>query len=200
MNIFVPGATHMELASGGYLDLAAPDPAVITLDDVARGLSHTCRYQGHTRRFYSVAEHAVLVSVRLMLLGATPRVQMAGLHHDDAEAFVGDNTRPMKQMVPDLRTLEDEVFAAVCAALGIVDLPFWDEAIKEADNWALAAEAYHLLPSRGQGWFCDGLYEPDDPLSPRLFGMGVTPDDARTLWRERHSTLMEHIGRPAVTS
>jgi hypothetical protein len=41
MNAFAPGQYHIELATGRYLDLSAPDPAAITLEDVAHGLSHT---------------------------------------------------------------------------------------------------------------------------------------------------------------
>lgn len=186
--VFVPGDCHMELASGAFLDLAAPAP-VMTLDDVAHGLSHACRYAGQSRRFYSVAEHAVLVSIRLMILDASPDVQLVGLHHDDAEAFIGDVTRPMKHRVPDVVALESDVFAVTCAALGLDDLPFDDPVVKEADIWALAAESYHLLPSRGANWFSAGLYDPADRLTPRLFDIGVTPDEAKVLWLQRHALL-----------
>ncbi len=39
-----------------------PDPKDITLEDIAHALSMMCRYNGHTKEFYSVAEHCVIMS------------------------------------------------------------------------------------------------------------------------------------------
>lgn len=191
---FVPGAHHIELASGGYLDLADPDPHNIRLDDVAHGLAHTCRFAGQCRKFYSVAEHAVLVAMRLRGLGAVPAVQLAGLHHDDAEAYLGDVTRPLKALVTGYGDLEAKVMAAVRIGLDIRGLWLDAPEVKEADNWALAAESYHLLGSRGSTWFCAGLYDPADATSPRLFDMGMKPRNAKALWLSVHYDLCEALG------
>ena len=39
-----------------------PDPQDIDIVDIAHSLAMQCRYNGHTDRFYSVAEHCVHVS------------------------------------------------------------------------------------------------------------------------------------------
>lgn len=44
--------------SGQRFDPINPDPAAIRSVDIARALSMVCRYTGHVRRFYSVAEHS----------------------------------------------------------------------------------------------------------------------------------------------
>jgi hypothetical protein len=40
----------------------APNAADVYLFDIAHALSNLCRYGGHAQRFYSVAEHSVLLS------------------------------------------------------------------------------------------------------------------------------------------
>lgn len=189
---FVPGPHHIELGSGAYLDLSDPRPQHIELEDVARGLARTCRFAGHTRRFYSVAEHAVLVADYLEARGASVVAQLCGLHHDDHEAFVGDVTRPLKAMLPDYPALADRVQEAVEQALGIPNAFALNlhRQVRVADDWALAAEAWHLLPSRGATWPTASLYEGTDARLglgvewERPLGLG--PDRAEVLFLERH--------------
>jgi hypothetical protein len=179
---------HIELRSGAFLNFHDPDPTVITLDDVAHGLAHICRYTGQCSTFYSVAEHAVVVSRRLEFLGFGRGIQWSGLHHDDAEAFVGDVNRPLKEMLPEYKAIERCVWNAVNEALGLGLTDPQDEAVKDADNWALSAEAYHLLPSRGASWFSAGLYVPGrDPWTE----IGLSPEAAKKAWLDRHDELKE---------
>lgn len=160
MTVFTPGKYHIELNSGAYLDLAKPSP-VMTLDDVAHGLSHVCRFAGQTNRFYSVAEHACIVADKLRHEGRTPRVIFGGLHHDDTEAFLGDVTRPLKLLLRDYADLEATMAMVIAEALQLPFLSDEEEAlVKAADDWALAVEAYKLLPSMGESWFCEGLFTP----------------------------------------
>lgn len=88
----------MNTASGALLDLVNPDPAVIRLEDIAAALSKVCRFGAQTTRFYSVAQHAVLVQ-RLVVEAGRPDLSLAALHHDSHEAFVGDVTTPLKRML-----------------------------------------------------------------------------------------------------
>jgi hypothetical protein len=52
--------SRIKLGSGIYFDLADPRPEQIDLRDIAGALSKICRFGGHCRQFYSVAEHLVL--------------------------------------------------------------------------------------------------------------------------------------------
>src|ERR1035438_574958 len=152
---------HIELASGTFLNLADPQPDRISLEDVAHGLAYTCRFAGQASRFYSVAEHACLVSWKIAEDGFDAQDQWAALDHDDAEAFIGDVSRPLKNLLPEYQTLETQVWRAINSALDLrlgIEIPTESTLIKAADNWALAAEAYHLLPSKGASWFCSGMY------------------------------------------
>jgi uncharacterized protein len=171
----------IELASGVYLDLSAPDPAVITVEDIAHGLAHTCRYAGHTRTFYSVAEHACLVAAKLRSDGFSPAVRLIGLHHDDAEAFVADIARPLKSLLqPAYGEITRRLDAAIVEALELPPIADHEyEAVRAADDWALAAEAHYLMASRGIGWWSEGLYDPSTPTIEWVHELGMSPDHAR---------------------
>src|ERR1700712_5453034 len=120
------------LHSGAWFDFAAPQSSNFTAEDVAHGLAHICRYAGQCRRFYSVAEHSLLVS------DVATGFEYEALLHDAAEAFIGDITRPLKQMLPDFKRIEAAVQDAVLKRFGIAyPLP---PQIKEADLRVLAAE------------------------------------------------------------
>lgn len=184
----IPGPYAVEARSGRFVDLAKPDPATILLEDVAHGLAHTCRFGGHTRAFLSVAEHAVTVAGRLIATGHNARTALAGLHHDDAEAFIGDWPTPLKRLVgDDYRRLEVRVSRACWLALGNV-APWWDtspiaDAVRAADRWALVHEAAALLPSQGAGWI-----DPDE-REPGFSPLCLTPGKAAAHFLDAHREL-----------
>lgn len=69
-----------------------PSSEMICLPDIAHALAHQCRFGGHSSHFYSVAEHAVLVSYYVPMYCAAE-----ALMHDAAEAYYGDVWAPMKR-------------------------------------------------------------------------------------------------------
>lgn len=148
--VFVAGPHHIETASGRYVDLLRPDPATITLADIAHHLAQANRYAGACRRPVSVAEHALLVAAMV----------------------------------------EKGLGSAIHVAL---DLPDWTStrraAVRAADDWALAAEAWHLLPSKGEGWFCWGLY---DPMEDRPLRVSCLASDGPYWTWIRDTWLAEH--------
>ena len=187
-------AAHtIETFGGSFLDVSDPDPDDITLGDVVHGLSRACRFAGQCLTFYSVAEHAVIVSERLERQGAPADVIFAGLHHDDAEAFLGDITRPLKHLIPHYGELEEQMLCAIARALNLPLTSFTDPRIKEADDWALAAEAYHLMSSHGRTWHVEGLYDPRTDPKPIT---GLDPWTAAARFMDRHGELRLRLGVP----
>lgn len=112
----------------------------ITLLDIAHALSHTCRFGGHVKEFYSVAQHCVHVS-RLV----DPNLKMHALLHDAAEAYCGDVIRPLKIHLPAYKDIETSVQRCIHEAFGLRELASQEAAsIKAADLVALITERRDL--------------------------------------------------------
>lgn len=142
----------IQTISGQKFDLSNPDPAAVDLRDIAHALGNICRFTGHVRRFYSVAQHCLLVATILEDRGADPMTVYAGLLHDAAEAYVTDVSTPLKSMLSDYPLIEDGVAGAIYDALDLdVDEVDW-EAVKEADLAALFMERRDLLTEPADLW------------------------------------------------
>src|SRR5690606_36908822 len=94
------------------------------VDDIAGALGRQCRYNGHTRDHYSVAEHAVHVSRALLDLHGDPVLALAGLHHDSPETYLGDVAAPIKAKLGPVfvamwRALEEPIERGLATWLGI---------------------------------------------------------------------------------
>lgn len=164
-------------ASGRYFDFTGLDPSVIDINDIAHALSHTCRFNGHTKTFYSVAEHSVLVSYEV-----PPEHAFEGLMHDAAEAYTGDIPLPLKKILPDYQAIEERVEAAVKAKFDLA--PETPACVKEADMVLLATEKRDLMPPTDVDWPClDGVEPLGTVISP------LTPMAARHYFINRFLAL-----------
>jgi hypothetical protein len=124
----------------------ATDPRSIVIEDIAHSLALTCRFNGHTREFYSVAQHSVLVSHLLESdRHPCPELALLGLLHDATEAYVGDMVRPLKLLCPQFRAFEAKIWQAIVARFGLATDTRAMEALDWADRKLLATEARDLL-------------------------------------------------------
>lgn len=132
---------YIETYSGHEFRLNEP---VFDIEDISHSLSQLCRFNGHTKKFYSVAEHCVMVGELMEFWGDNP---LAGLVHDFGEAYLSDVPAPFKRALPDWHKaelkLEDEVFK--WAKVGDYHQPN----LKHADRVALFIEAKDLCASGG---------------------------------------------------
>jgi hypothetical protein len=129
-----------------------PRPEDVKLEDIVHALSHQCRFGGHCKQFYSVAQHSLMVSRILKAMGAGPLVQLYGLIHDFAEAYVIDVPRPLKQLIPQLKEIEEKVFTVILEAFDISKPNEWQqEQVNEVDNIVLDWEA-SALDKNKNGW------------------------------------------------
>jgi hypothetical protein len=167
------------LQSGNYFDYTRPHECDLYIEDIAHALSHICRFGGHTREFYSVAQHSVLVS---QIMPDVPQALMAGLLHDAAEAFVGDIPRPLKNLLPDFKVIERRVEEAIFPIFGVpYPLPNF---VKHGDLVLLATEQRDLMPEHDDEW---ALIKNITPLEQRIQPM--TSRQAFRAFLERYEEL-----------
>ncbi len=158
------------------LDLQEQD---VCIEDIAHALGNQCRFSGHTRSFYSVAQHAVHVS-RLV----PSDFALDGLLHDASETYLQDMARPLK-MSPRLgqayRGAEDRAQRVICEVFGLR----WPEPkeVKEADNVVLVTEARDLMWGT-ESW---KYYREVEPLPDVILPWG--PIRARTEFLRRYHLL-----------
>ncbi|WP_217476583.1 phosphohydrolase [Stutzerimonas stutzeri] len=176
--------------TGKRFDLLAPRAELISTIDIAHALAHVCRFNGHTRHHYSVAQHSLLVAsivpaehqLAALLHDATEAYvgdmvrPLKALLHDATEAYVGDMVRPLKALLPDYSEIEHGIWLAVCDRFNIDStLP---TSIYQADMIALATERRDLMPEHAESWPCLAGVKPLPATLPR--------------WTSEHACIQYH--------
>jgi len=176
----------MQTVGGRKFVPDAPDPTAIDIQDIAHALSHVCRFGGHTREPYSVAQHSVLVCDTVATLGGTPDEIRWALLHDASEAYVGDVVWPLKQSehMRGYKIIEANVMRAICERFKLGGTE--PAIVKHADLVLLATEKRDLMRERdGVGrqvdaleknaalerlgpWACDAVKPLPEPIYPWL--------------------------------
>ncbi len=121
-----------------------PRPEEIRIADIAHALSMQCRYTGHVRSFYSVAEHSFRVAEM-----CPPEYALWGLLHDAAEAYLVDLPRPIKrhsEIGRLYREAEDRIMIAVCERFGLTWQDPMPDPVERADKAMLWVESQALMP------------------------------------------------------
>lgn len=127
-----------------------PRPDEVEIADIAHALSLQCRYAGHCRHFYSVAEHCVLMA------RAVPEpLRLWALLHDASEAYLVDVPRPIKPYLPGYKVTEAAVMLAICARFGLP--PEMPGAVHAADNAILHDELAQAMAAPPVPWNLPGV-------------------------------------------
>lgn len=142
-----PARAWQRMLSGRRLDLLAPSPNDIEIDDIAHGLARVARWNGQTvgAHAFSVAQHCCVVTD---IVAASHRdfgieSLRAALLHDAPEYVVGDLISPFKSALSlDYRAFEKRLLTAIHDRFDIGELaPEIAAAIKSADQTAAYYEA-----------------------------------------------------------
>jgi hypothetical protein len=139
----------MQTASGRQFWPLDPRADEVHIEDIAAALSNQCRFGGHCRWHYSVAQHSVYVSHQV------PReMALAGLLHDATEAYCVDVPRPLKHQLTGYADIERALWLAVAQRFDLpVELP---EAVHRADDAVLLAEKEQIMRPPPAPWGVPG--------------------------------------------
>jgi hypothetical protein len=167
------------------------DPQLILVDDLAHSLSNVCRFGGHCRKFYSVAQHSILVARRVgelcpadMPAHVKAEAQLMALLHDATEAYLPDLVGPFKSryqvmvekadgpVLMDFDLLEKMLRDAIHVRFGLtynhLAEDFFAHVLDQADKELLVTEARDLMSHLAGEW--------NIPLKPLNFT--ITPWDS----------------------
>jgi len=114
----------------------------VDIKDIAHALSMMCRFSGHCKKFFSVAQHSLLVSRNL-----PQNLKLEGLLHDASEAYLVDIPSPIKQKMPQYLNVENNLMTIISKKFKI-DWPTTPE-VKKQDKCALEYEwEYNVIANK----------------------------------------------------
>ncbi len=148
----------METYSGIAINPLAPHPDQIEIKDIAHSLTMLCRFNGHVRHFWSVAQHSLL-GVTLIQNGVLEifseydkerdfyQTQIDFLLHDSAEAYLSDLITPVKRQLPLYKEYEEKLLHVIYNHFKL-PFPNWvrKKQIDFLDKNIMALEAQALMP------------------------------------------------------
>ncbi len=153
--------------SGKRFNPIDPNIDDISIMDIAQGLSNVCRYGGQCKKFYSVAQHSVIVSWNVSYKNAK-----WGLLHDASEAYIGDIISPLKvtEQYQTYREIEQNLMDAICTKFGLkCEIP---EEVKEYDLIVRATEMRDFGSIPKEFWENEDKLpygiEPLDPIQSKI--------------------------------
>jgi uncharacterized protein len=164
-----------------------PRPEDLCIEDIAHALAHQCRFTGHVRAFYSVAQHSVLAA------GLVPEeLVLDALLHDASEAYLADIAKPIKadpRFGTIYKEFEEKLMQVIAGRFGFA-WPLSPE-VKRADAILLHGEAAQLLGPQPSPWIDEGLAA----LAPRI--LPWRPGVAREAFLDLYFATVTSTGQGA---
>jgi len=168
---------YLTTFSGKKIDPTDMQPSDVCIEDIAHALSNQCRYGGHTNRFFSVAEHCLLVVELMESYELSLNIKRQGLLHDSTEYVMCDIPTPFKQLVPEYGILENKIYSIIAKHFNLPSK--LDPIVKSFDIQALKKEMSILLPHDN----FDGLTQSYHTMYPKIWG--YSPEEAKDRFMEK---------------
>jgi hypothetical protein len=156
-----------------------PNIEEINIYDIAHSLANQCRFTGHCKFHYSIAQHSIYCAEQCK------RNKFYALLHDASEAYLVDIPRPLKHLdeFKTYRLLEAQLQGIICDKFGLDRAQPADVTI--ADNRMLATEARDLMKPPLTHW--------NTMPAPYDFTIECwTPDQAEERFLEVFDRLSKH--------
>ncbi|WP_297095535.1 HD domain-containing protein [uncultured Draconibacterium sp.] len=109
----------MTTVSGIQFNLLNPTIEMVNEHDIITGLSNNPHFNGQSPKFFSVAQHSVLVYYHVKKTFNRPGLSLAALLHDAAEAYTGDIIAPLKVLWPGFKQIERRIEEVIFMAFGL---------------------------------------------------------------------------------
>lgn len=189
--------SFMKTSTGKTFFPARPQDTEFDIKDIAHALANLCRFGGHTKKFYSVAQHSMLVAdIVKDMEPDSPELELWALMHDASEAYMIDIPSPIKALLPEYKQKEKQLMLLISTWF---NLPYHEDersslipfAVKHADAVALVTEARQLMKGGTSEWA---------PNQQSLKGYAVRirpmpPGEAAAKFLARYHDLMKRIRR-----
>jgi hypothetical protein len=135
----------IETITGRKFDYTKP---TFDAGEIAHALGMQCRFTGHSRQFFSEAEHSVLVSriIEDLRLGDP----MEGLFCVATRAYLAGIPPSLKSLLADYQKVENALDRLLRKELALPEEE--TPGCLKAGQLALFIEARELMPSKGRDW------------------------------------------------
>ena len=139
--------SYITTYTGLHFDPVEPDENLIKVKDIAHALSMICRANGHTRIFYSVAQHSIACAKEARQQGLSKEIVLGCLLHDASEAYLSDVTRPIKKELKLYLEVEDRLQNLIWRHFIGRDLSDGEKnKVFEIDDAMLSMEFHQIMP------------------------------------------------------
>ncbi len=170
---------------GDFVNPFQPEENVYHIQDIAHALARICRWNGHCRDFYSVAQHSVRLYDALPE-NSTEELRRRILLHDASEAYLTDLPTPIKKAFPGYKAAEIALSLELYKFFGLSPVHFAHDIIVEMMDKTLAGVEAAQLGLRPGAWLSGAPYELICSLAgdaPRCW----TPEEAERQFLSRAS-------------
>ncbi len=128
-------------------------PEDICIEDIGHSLANLCRFNGHCKFFYSVAEHSLIMSLE----AASPQAALYALLHNATECYLSDIPSPIKWALPEVEKIETNIMGAVVRHFNLSVEPIIMSEVKRLDREMLCTEKSQLMYGEREFECCEGV-------------------------------------------
>ena len=143
LDAYITKPGTLRTLTGKKFNIFEPRPEMIDIRDIASGLANKGHFSGLTPRYFSIAEHSILVCDEFSFWNneQPDSVKLLALLHDASEAYIGDMIKPLKVHMPDFVRLEDGIMNVIAQRfdLDLAKMPVIKSSDLLVQDWEFSA-------------------------------------------------------------